>query len=262
MGEVQKIRYAVRTVLGTTCLGSVLLLGAGSWAAEPEKVKAVISEQTRVEQAATASQKRIEELDDETSKAGGEYRRMLAEALSLKGYNDQLAEQVKSQATQVSDMTRQLDEIQTTSREVLPMMTKMLDALVQFVKLDMPFLPDERSTRVAQLQDMMSRADVSVSEKYRRLVEAYQIEIEYGRTMEAYQGKVDDKTVEFLRAGRVSLMYQTLDGKETGYWDMDAGKWVRDDDFKDDMTAGLKVAKKQSAPDFVSVAIRAPKGAT
>ena len=68
--------------------------------------------------------------------------------------------------------------------------------------------------------------------------------------------------MEFLRAGRVSLMYQTLDGKETGYWDVDAAKWVRDNDYKAAMTAGLKVAKKQSAPDFITVAIHAPKGAT
>lgn len=260
MGETTKLKVAIRAACGAACLGYVLL-GTGSWAAEPEKVKAVIGEQTKAEQAATASQKRVEQLDDETSKAGAEYRRMLAEAQSLKGYADQLEEQVKSQAAQLSDMNRQLQEIQTTSREVLPMMSRMLDALAQFVKLDMPFLPEERAGRIAQLQDMMARADVSVSEKYRRLVEAYQIEIEYGRTLEAYQGKVDAKTVEFLRAGRISLMYRTLDGKEAGYWDADAHKWVRDDDYRDDMAAALKVAKKQAAPDFVSVAIHAPTGA-
>src|SRR5258706_3303266 len=241
------------------CLASALWLAAVSRAADPEKVKSAIGEQLKIEQAAAASQNRVEQLDEETTKASADYRQMLAEAQSLKSYNDQLAEQVKSQQTQLQDMTRQLDEIQTTSREVLPMMNKMLDALAQFVKLDMPFLPEERANRVAQLQDIMSRADVSTSEKYRRLVEAYQIEMEYGRTIEAYQGKVDSKTVEFLRAGRVALMYQTLDGKETGYWDVDTHKWVADNDYKEAMTSALKVAKKQSAPDFVTVAIHAPK---
>jgi len=66
---------------------------------------------------------------------------------------------------------------------------------------------------------MMPRADVTVSEKYRRIVEAYQLEMEYGRTIEAYRGERDGKTVDFLRVGRVGLMYQSPDGKETGYWD-------------------------------------------
>jgi hypothetical protein len=167
--------------------------------------------------------------------------------------------QVKSQDEQVAEMTQQLGQIETTSREVLPMMDKMLATLDQFVKLDMPFLMEERSNRVAQLKDMMTRADVSTSEKYRRIVEAYQIEMEYGRTLEAYQGKVGDKTVDFLRAGRVSLMYQTLDGKETGYWDANAKTWKQDSDYQEAIKAGLKVAKKQSAPDFVTVAVRAPK---
>ena len=70
---------------------------------------------------------------------------------------------------------------------------------------------------------MMSRADVTISEKYRRILEAYQVELDYGRTLEAYEGKLgsgdDARTVQFLRVGRVALLYQTLDGKETGYWD-------------------------------------------
>ena len=86
--------------------------------------------------------------------------------------------------------------------------------------------------------------------------------MEYGRTLEVYQGKVDDKTVEFLRTGRVSLMYRTLDGKETGYWDAGAKKWVADNFYREPMTKALKVAKKQAAPDFIEVAIHAPKEVT
>jgi septal ring factor EnvC (AmiA/AmiB activator) len=256
-----KHRQVIRAAVLAACSGSLFVAG-WSLAADPEKVKTAISEQSKTEQAAVASQKKVEQLDDESSKAVADYRQAIAEATSLKAYNDQIAVQVKSQQDQINDMTSQLDQIQTTSREVLPLMDKMLAALVSFVKLDMPFLPDERQNRIAQLQVMMSRADVSTSEKYRRIVEAYQIEVEYGRTIEAYQGKVDDKTVEFLRAGRVSLMYRTLDGKETGYWDNTAHKWVLDNSYREAMTAGLKVAKKQAAPDFLKVAIPAPKEAT
>lgn len=223
------------------------------------KVNSVINEQVKTEEAARASQKRVEALDEETTKMLADYRQMLAETSSLKSYNEQLGTQVKSQEEQIADMNQQLGQIETTSREVLPMMDKMLATLDQFVKLDVPFLTEERANRVAQLKDMMSRADVSTSEKYRRIVEAYQIEMEYGRTIEAYQGKVGEKTVDFLRAGRVSLMYQTLDGKETGYWDANEKAWKKDDDYADSIRAGLKVAKKQAAPDFVTVAVRAPK---
>ena len=251
----------------TLIRGAVLVACAGvaSWsavtvlAAEPEKVKATIGEQQKAEQAAVTSQKRVEALDDEASKAVADYRQMLAETQSLKAYNEQMAGQVASQQSQLSEMTKQLDEIATTSREVLPLMQKMLTTVGQYVALDMPFLPEERKNRIANLESMITRADVSTSEKYRRIVEAYQIEMEYGRTIEAYQGKVDDKTVELLRVGRVALMYQTLDGKETGYWDVDAKKWVVDRDYHDAMVKALKVAKKQAAPDFIEAAIHAPK---
>lgn len=232
---------------------------AGNVSAQAEKVNAVISEQSKAEQASQASEKRIETLDDEATKMLAEYRQTLAETQSLKVYNEQLAVQVASQQKEMDEITVQLSQIETTSREVQPMMQKMVDTLAQFVKLDVPFLPEERGARIAQLQAMMGRADISVSEKYRRLVEAYQIEIEFGRTIEAYQGKVGEKTVDFLRAGRVALLYQTLDGKETGYWDADAATWKVDDAYRHSIKEGLKVAKKQAAPDFITVAMHAPK---
>lgn len=256
------LRPLPRSMLAAACALSVLGVAANvgaQVAPQAGKVNTVIGEQVKTEEAARASQKRVEQLDEETTKMLADYRQMTAEAHSLKGYNEQLALQVKSQDEQMSTMTQQLTEIETTSREVLPMMNRMLATLETFVALDLPFLTEERGNRVAALKEIMGRADVSTSEKYRRLVEAYQIEMEYGRTIEAYEGKMDDKTVDFLRAGRIALMYQTRDGKETGYWDAAAKQWKRDEDYQDAMRAGLKVAKKQAAPDFVAVAVRAPK---
>jgi hypothetical protein len=252
--------YAPPVALAAVWLGVAIVqtVSAQTTGASADKVNTVISEQVKTEQAAQASQKRIAQLDEEATGMLAEYRQASAEITGLKAYNDQLATQVKSQQDEIATMTRQLGEIETTSREALPMMQKMVATLGQFVKLDVPFLPEERANRIAALEDMMTRADVSVSEKYRRIVEAYQIEIEYGRTLEAYQGKVGDKTVDFLRAGRVALLYQTLDGSETGYWDVDAKKWQQDNDYEDAITAGLKVAKKQAAPDFIRLPVHAP----
>lgn len=247
-----RVRWAVACVLAAACGPAVLF-------AQTEKVNAVIGEQVRAEQAAQASQKKVDQLDEETTRMLTDYRQAIAEAQSRKAYNDQLEVQVNAQKAEMATITRQLSEIETTAREVMPMMQKMMSTLEQFVKLDMPFLPEERSNRIAQLKDTMSRSDVSISEKYRRLVEAYQIEMEYGRTLEAYQGQVGDKTVEFMRAGRIALLYQTLDGREAGYWDLNEKKWKVDNSYRDAVVEGLKVAKKQSAPDFVAVAVPAPK---
>ena len=255
-----------RTMIAAVCALSVFGIASNVGAqgtppgvGQSGKVSAVIGEQVKTEEAARASQKRVEQLDEETTKMLADYRQMTAEAASLKGYNEQLALQVKSQEEQMATMAQQVGEIETTSREVLPMMNRMLSTLETFVSLDLPFLAEERSNRIAALKEIMGRADISTSEKYRRLVEAYQIEMEYGRTIEAYEGKIEEKTVDFLRSGRVALMYQTRDGKETGYWDAAAKQWKRDDEYQDAMRAGLKVAKKQAAPDFIAVAVRAPK---
>jgi len=264
-GTMSRFRtYAPGTIAAAVWLGIAITqtVNAQTAPGQGEKVNAVISEQVKAEQAAQASQKRVAALDEEATGMLAEYRQATAEATGLKAYNDQLATQVKSQQDELLTMTRQISEIETTSREALPMMQKMVATLAQFVKLDTPFLPDERANRIAALEDMMTRADVSVSEKYRRIVEAYQIEIEYGRTIEAYQGKVGDKTVDFLRAGRVALMYQTLDGSETGYWDADAKNWKQDSSYEDAIKSGLKVAKKQAAPDFIRLPVHAPKQVT
>lgn len=238
-----------------------LLMSSVALAQSASTLNRAVTEQTGAEQAAQQAQGRIDQLDDETRRAVSEYRAVIQETASLKRYNEQLTATVKSQSDEMQTMQAQLGEIETTAREIVPFLQKMLTTLEEFVSLDLPFLQQERAERIASLKDMMSRADVSIAEKFRRIVEAYQVEMEYGRTLEAYQGKIDEKTVEFLRTGRVSLMYRTLDGSETGYWDADSKAWVSDNSYQKGVAAGLKIAKKQAAPDLLSVPVSAPKEA-
>jgi hypothetical protein len=240
-----------------------LCLVASPAAGSPEKVRALVGEETKTLNEASASQERIDKLDDDTQKLLSEYRQVTAETESLKSYNDQLAGQIPSQAQELASIDKQLQDIETTQREVLPMMERMLETLERFVELDVPFLGEERHKRIANLKEMMTRADVTISEKYRRIVEAYQIEMEYGRTLEAYEGKLGDadnaRAVQFLRVGRIALLYQTLDRKETGYWDAGKKDWVVDDSYGHSFTHNLEIAKKMGAPDLLIVPVPAPQ---
>jgi hypothetical protein len=219
--------------------------------------------QVKTDQEAAQTQQELNKLRERTQDAAGRYAQAVADADSLERYNNQLNAQVKSQETEIASIERQLLEIETTNREVQPLMQQMVDTLDQFVKLDVPFLLDERTARVQSLKDMMARADVTISEKYRSILEAYQIELEYGRTLDAYQGRLgagaDARTVEFVRLGRVSLMYRTLDGSETGYWDAKQKKWTPDASYKDDIQQALRVARGQGAKELLIVPVPAPE---
>jgi hypothetical protein len=247
--------------LALCALAAVLLEQAR--ADEPEKLRAVIGEETRSVTESADSQARVNGLDDDTQKLLAEYRQVTAKTEGMKIYNEQVAVQIPSQTKEMESLQGQLQEIETTQREVLPMMQKMLDTLEQFVELDVPFLTEERRKRITGLKEMMLRADVTISEKYRRIVEAYQIEMEYGRTLEAYEARLGEdeqaRTVQFLKVGRIVLMYQTLDRKETGYWDADKKQWVVDNDYRHAFAENLAVAKKQGAPNLLIVPVPAPK---
>jgi flagellar motility protein MotE (MotC chaperone) len=219
--------------------------------------------QAQVDKEGAGTQKDLNNIRDRTQDAAGRFAQATADAESLERYNNQLNSQVKTQETEIASIERQLLEIETTNREVQPLMQQMVDTLDQFVKLDVPFFLDERTARVQRLKDMMARADVTISEKYRLILEAYQIELDYGRTLDAYQGRLgagaDARTVEFVRLGRVSLMYRTLDGSETGYWDATQKKWVADSSYKDDIQQALRVARGQGAKELLIVPVPAPK---
>src|SRR5512139_355951 len=102
----------------------LLVLGGPAWAQE-DILEAALTAQAEADQAAVASQERIDQIHDETQALVTRYRQALADTDSMKRYNEQLAAQVASQTKTVADMRTQLAEIENTHREVLPLMEKM-----------------------------------------------------------------------------------------------------------------------------------------
>jgi hypothetical protein len=169
---------------------------------------------------------------------------------------------IASQEAEMTSLGDQVDRVEIVGRSVTPLMLRMIAALEQFVQLDVPFLLGERTKRVADLNTTMSRADVSTAEKFRQIMEAYQIENEFGRTIEAYRGtlSVEGKeiTVDFLRFGRVALVYQSLDENQSGVWNKETKSWEQlDSGYRSAIRQGLRIARKQAAPDLIRLPLPA-----
>ena len=229
-------------------------------------VEQVMAEGEKRADAGAAEQRRIEQIADQTANLLNDYNTVAKVVDGLVTYNALLQRQIDNQEQEMAALEESIKNVALIERQIIPMMTRMLDSMEVFIELDTPFLLEERKERLERLRGMMERSDVSAAEKFRRVVEAFQIENDYGRTIEAYKHTVmvDGNEVEadFLRVGRVSLAYQTVGGGTTGAWDKEAGQFVKLDDaeFKNQVAHGLKVARKQVAPDLLVVPVFAPEG--
>jgi septal ring factor EnvC (AmiA/AmiB activator) len=214
------------------------------------------------DEAATV-QKHIDELSDQTDELLAKYRTVLTQIDSIRIYNHQLRDLMTSQDEELASLQDQLDRVEVVGRSVTPLMLRMIDALDATVTLDLPYLTEERTERIADLRKLMSRAAVTNAEKYRVIMEAYQTENEYGRTIEAYRSTLKrgdrDIKVDFLRFGRIALVYQTLDGMEAGVWNQAKKTWEPlDASYRTAIRQGLRIARKQAAPDLIRLPLPVP----
>ena len=254
-----------------TPLSALVVCGAMSMSlplAAQVTIDQVTQQGEQRDDAGAAEQKRVEEIANQTDELLAQYKTVTKVVDGLLVYNSLLQRQIDNQELEKAALAESMDNVALIERQIIPMMTHMLDALEDFVELDTPFLLNERHERAARLREMMERSDVTAAEKFRRVIEAYQIENDYGRTIEAYKGTVNidgrDQEVDFLRIGRVSLSYQSIGGKYTGAWDPVSRTFVElpPETYKAAVAQGLRVARKQVAPDLLIVPVSAPVGET
>ena len=205
------------------------------------------------------AQEKIEELDEISKKVYFEYKDTLNEYKSLKNYDDQLSEIIDAQFKEITNINQQLDSLDDINIDILPLLKKMTDTLRKVVELDIPFLKDGRVQRVNSLDELLLRADITTAEKFRKVFEAYQIENEYGRTVESYRDEIifDNETynVEVFRLGRVGLYARTSDGRNTAMYSKKEAKWIRKKGIDAELIVALKIAKKELPPELLKLPV-------
>ena len=220
----------------------------------------------RTNQAAKRSQAKIDALTEETRVLLNDYKTVLKEIEGLRVYNRQLENQISNQEEEMTGLAEAIDKVTVIERQIMPLMLRMIDGLEQFVGLDMPFFMKERNDRIARLRETMDRADVAVSEKFNAVLRAYQIENEYGRTMNTYGDTITingtERKVDMLQLGRIALLYQTPDGAETGMYNKATGQFEAvDASYQSSVKQGIRMARQQATLDMFSIPVTGAEAA-
>lgn len=235
--------------------------------AQANTVDAVLKVGQAKTAAANKSQQAVDQLADETGDLLTDYKTVMKQVDGLRVYNARLDKQIANQLVRIEDIENSISQVTVIQRQVTPLVIRMIDGLEKFVNLDVPFHSKERKDRIAFLKANVDRSDISVSEKFRQVLEAYKIENEYGRKIDSYKGTVDidgvNREVNFFRVGRVALVYQTTDTEISGAWDKGTNQFVQLDkgEYRNSILKGLRIARKEASIDILKLPIPAPEAA-
>ncbi len=250
-----------KNILNKTFLGVVLIIAVANVNAQQLKTAVQVAVDTN--QASVAAQVRIDKLDSQTNSLTGQYRNLLNQIESLRAYNKQLEAVVNDQRVQIIAINNEMTTLEQTNRAIVPLIIEMVDSLGQLVEADLPFKKEERQDRVVRLENMLGKSDVTTAEKYRKVTEAYSIELDYGSTVDSYSGNLlSGKQVDFLRVGRTTLIYQTLNQEVSGWWNPTKNDFeTLDRRYNSEIKEAIRIAKKQASPNLAGLPVMGAENA-
>jgi hypothetical protein len=257
---MKRCKYSRRQMTGVAAAAAIVV--AGSVFAQSASVDDVLQADLRRIELAQESQERINQVVEGTRDLADDYRSVSKEIDGLKVYNRLMTAQTNGQQATLDDIALSLDQVDSINRQIFPLMERMIDGLEQSIALDIPFLMEERNKRVVDLKDILERSDVSVAEKFRKVMEAYQIEMDYGTSSEWYREElnVDGAVREYnmLRVGRIGLYFQSDDTNITGWYNPDSGQYeLLGNDHRNEIRKGMRIARQLIAPELILIPLPA-----
>ena len=256
LGTMSKV--SKKSLIATAMVGALALTGSNIAAADAltdlQKAEAKIFKQS------AKSQAKINTIYEQTQDLLAEYRNTVDEADVLRGYNDHVQRMVDDQKANIASLQKQIDGIDKIKQGVVPLMYKMIDTLEKFIELDVPMNIERRKERVANLHDVMSNSNVTTSEQFRLVLEAYEIEAGYGTIFDAYQAEMDfggtTLTADFVHMGRIAFVAQSLDGKRSWLWNNQSRAWEElGDEYLKPVKDAIAMARKQLPMDLAKLPV-------
>jgi len=261
---MKRCKYSSRQM--TSVAAAAIVVVAGSVFAQSTSVDQVLTADLRRLELAQESQERINEVVEGTRSLADDYRAINKEIDGLKVYNRLMTAQTNGQQATLDDIALSMQQVDVINRQIFPLMERMIDGLEQSIALDIPFLMEERAGRIVELKEIMERSDVSVAEKFRKVMEAYQIEMDYGTSSEWYREElnVDGAVREYnmFRVGRIGLYFQSDDTNITGWYNSESGAYeLLGSEHRNEVRKGIRIARQLIAPELILIPMPAAEAA-
>ncbi|WP_232216326.1 DUF3450 family protein [Methylobacter marinus] len=176
----------------------------------------------------------------------------------------QATSQAATVPAEAADKARLLQTLTQLEPQVRSLLNSAVTALKQGIENGPPFLTEERRGRIGRLEKLLRDTNADLAEQFRRVMEAYRVELDYAKTVDAYRGLLksgeEERLVDFLSIGRLALYYQTLDGYESGIWREDTRQWQRlSGEGNEAVAQGLRTARKLEPPQLIVLPLPASK---
>lgn len=200
-----------------------------------------------------SSQDKIDDTEKKTDKIVNEWKAVSKQVEGLKLYNEQKRIQIQAQLDLMDQLDEQLVQVVIVQRQIPPLAQRMLESLETFIGLDTPFRLDERQNRIDLVRASLAKPKVTASEQVRQVLEAYNIEAEYGRKIDTYESSLQDGTVvNILVIGRIGMFYQTKDEQSSGRWNNETSSWDElPGSYRKPIRNGIRMAKKLAPTDML-----------
>ncbi|WP_281645115.1 DUF3450 family protein [Parendozoicomonas sp. Alg238-R29] len=180
----------------------------------------IIAAQVDAQNASANSQKRINQLDDETRVSLETYRALQKEIETLSQDNQLLEQHVGRQKRAIA---RQSQEIEDT-RRLLSQLDDFSNQLQRnLIQLDQqfPFKPKQSPAELITALDSPES-----TQRFLASLKLWREELNSGSKLTTWDGQLkNDQQVEFVRLGRVALYYLTPDGNDAAMYLSDTADW-------------------------------------
>ena len=125
-----------RKLTSSTLLIAILTAGFSVSIFAQATVDQVTQEGEKRADAGAAEQQRVEQVADQTDKLLNDYKTVTKVVDGLLVYNSLLQRQINNQEEEKTGIAESIDNVALIERQIVPMMTRMIDSVEQFIELD------------------------------------------------------------------------------------------------------------------------------